>query len=194
MNWKDLGKTLANVGLPILASAVPGGGIIASLIRGALGLAPDATPDAVAAALSPENVLKLRELEAKHEEVLVKAGYDYEVSMRQADATDVAAVNTTMQSEAKAEHWLQWSWRPLNGYVLALGSLALVLGTIYLCVIAVLGKDLGVLNAIPTVVMAVTTALAVPGAVCGVTAWHRGVAQRIDAGEERVVQKVVKTT
>lgn len=194
MDWKALGKTLAGAGLPLLANAIPGGGVIASLISSALGLAQDAKPDDIAKALSPENVLKLRELEAKHEEVLVKAGYDYEVAMRQADKDDVAAVNTTMQSEAKAEHWLQWSWRPLNGYVLALGSLALVLGTIYLCVIAVLGKDLGVLNAIPTVVMAVTTALAVPGAVCGVTAWHRGIAQRIDAGEERAVGKVVKTT
>lgn len=26
------------------------------------------------------------------------------------------AVNATMQAEAKSEHWLTWSWRPLVGY------------------------------------------------------------------------------
>src|SRR5258706_7787741 len=91
MDWKALGKTLAGVGLPLLASAVPGGGVIASLISSALGLAPDAKPADIAAALSPENVLKLRELEAKHEEVLVKAGYDYEVAMRQAKTSSCLA-------------------------------------------------------------------------------------------------------
>lgn len=185
MNLKDLGVAIAKTGLPLLAQAIPGGGVVMSLVQSVLGLGPDTKPEDIAAALTPENVLKLRDLEYKHQETLVKAGYDYDVAMRQADSADLAAVNTTMQAEAKSEHWLQWSWRPLNGYTLAIGSLALVLGTLYLAGVAVLGKDLTILNAIPTVVMAVASALAVPGAVCGVTAWHRGVAQRIDAGEVR---------
>lgn len=28
----------------------------------------------------------------------------------------IAAINATMQAEAKSEHWMQWSWRPLFGY------------------------------------------------------------------------------
>lgn len=32
----------------------------------------------------------------------------------QSDA--IASVNATMQAEAKSEHWLQWSWRPMFGY------------------------------------------------------------------------------
>lgn len=185
MDWKELGKTIANVGLPLLGSAVggPGGAAIGKLITSALGLADGAKPDEIAAAITPENVVKLRELTTKHEEFMVKAAYDAEIAERQVERDEQAAVNATMQGEAKSEHWLQWSWRPLNGYSLAIGSLALVLGVLYLAGVAVLAKDLATLNAIPTVVMAVSAALAVPGAVCGVTAWHRGVAQRIEAGK-----------
>lgn len=28
-------------------------------------------------------------------------------------------INQTMQAEAKSEHWMQWSWRPLIGYTFA---------------------------------------------------------------------------
>lgn len=89
----------------------------------------------------------------------------------------VQAVNKTMQEEAKSEHFLQWSWRPLNGYALAIGSLFSVLGTIWLCYQAVIGKDPTALNALPALVTSITMVLAIPGAVCGVTAWHRGLNQ-----------------
>jgi hypothetical protein len=32
------------------------------------------------------------------------------------EAETLAAINATMQAEAKSEHWIQWSWRPLFGY------------------------------------------------------------------------------
>lgn len=44
-----------------------------------------------------------------------KALYDYELAMRDKDNDVIKAVNDTMQTEAKSEHWLQWSWRPLVG-------------------------------------------------------------------------------
>src|SRR3990172_1748754 len=34
-------------------------------------------------------------------------------------ARSLEAVNATMQAEAKSEHWMQWSWRPLVGYTFA---------------------------------------------------------------------------
>lgn len=34
----------------------------------------------------------------------------------QAEAQILQAVNATMQAEARSEHFLQWSWRPLVGY------------------------------------------------------------------------------
>jgi len=35
-------------------------------------------------------------------------------------AQQAAAINATMQAEAKSEHWLQWSWRPLVGLTFTL--------------------------------------------------------------------------
>jgi hypothetical protein len=29
----------------------------------------------------------------------------------------ITTVNTTMQAEAKSEHWLQWSWRPIGAFI-----------------------------------------------------------------------------
>ena len=182
MDWKAVGKQIAGVGLPLLANAVaPGSGTIVGLITSALGLAPSAAPDDVSAAITsnPEAVLKLKALENQHQELMAKMSYDAETAERNADRDDVAAVNATMQAEAKSEHWLQWAWRPLNGLSLAFGSFALVIGVIAMAGIAVYNKDFATLNAIPTIVMAVTAAMAVPGAVCGVTAWHRGVMQRL---------------
>lgn len=45
---------------------------------------------------------------------------EFEAAIAQAtiqfQASTIAAVNATMQAEAKSDHWLQWSWRPLFGY------------------------------------------------------------------------------
>lgn len=89
----------------------------------------------------------------------------------------IQTVNQTMQAESKSEHWLQWSWRPLNGYALALGSFAAVLFTLWACYQAVILKDANALLALPAIVTSITMVLAIPGAVCGVTAWHRGMKQ-----------------
>lgn len=182
MNWKDLVKPLASLGLPIIGAAIggPAGAAVGKGLAAALGLGADASPEQTAAALgnvNGEQIVALKALDAQ----MAKDKLEHDTALRQADSADLASVNTTMQAEGKSEHWMQWSWRPLNGYALALGSFALVLGVLYMAIVAVMNKDFATLNAIPTVVMAVTAALAVPGAVCGVTAWHRGVAQRIEA-------------
>ena len=48
---------------------------------------------------------KLVELEAD----LTKAALTFSSSV-------IAAVNATMQAEAKSDHWMQWSWRPSVGF------------------------------------------------------------------------------
>lgn len=48
---------------------------------------------------------KALELEAAIEQAAIKF-----------QETTVAAVNATMQEEAKSEHWMQWSWRPFFGF------------------------------------------------------------------------------
>jgi Holin of 3TMs, for gene-transfer release len=38
------------------------------------------------------------------------------IAVVNAQAAMITAVNQSMQAEAKSEHWLQYSWRPLYGY------------------------------------------------------------------------------
>lgn len=97
----------------------------------------------------------------------------------QVESKAMEAVNASIQAElaAKSEHWLQWSWRPLNGMVLAFGSLAAVLITLYAAVVTITGQHPEALGSIPAIVNSVAMVLAIPGAVCGVTAWYRGQTQ-----------------
>lgn len=97
----------------------------------------------------------------------------------QADARTVEAVNSAIAAEAaaKSEHWLQWAWRPLNGMVLAVGSLGTLVFVFYSAVMTMTGLHPEALSSIPGIVNSVAMVLAIPGAVCGVTAWYRGQTQ-----------------
>jgi len=74
MDWKDVGKQLINVGVPILGTALggPAGGLAAqaavSLIGAKFGIDEEkVTPNAIANILgNPDNVLKLKEIELNH--------------------------------------------------------------------------------------------------------------------------------
>lgn len=44
---------------------------------------------------------------------------EFEAKILEYSSRSQEAVNATMQAEAKSEHWLQWSWRPLIGYTFA---------------------------------------------------------------------------
>lgn len=52
-----------------------------------------------------------KELELTHEKEMA----EIEVKLEEIDAKKLESVNQTMREEAKSEHWLQWSWRPLVG-------------------------------------------------------------------------------
>jgi len=61
--------------------------------------------------LEETGLVKTPEEKQKAQEAL----YNYELQMRDKDNDVIKAVNESMQAEAKSEHWLQWSWRPLVG-------------------------------------------------------------------------------
>jgi hypothetical protein len=44
----------------------------------------------------------------------------FESDMRKLDAAQMESVNATIREEAKSEHWMVWSWRPLVGYTFCL--------------------------------------------------------------------------
>jgi hypothetical protein len=61
--------------------------------------------------LEETGLVKTPEEKQKAQEAL----FNYELQMRDKDNDIIKAVNDTMQTEAKSEHWLQWSWRPIVG-------------------------------------------------------------------------------
>ena len=117
--------------------------------------------------------VRLAELKAQTDLAVIQLKNQTETSYKD----EMAIVNTTMQAELHADHFLQWSWRPLNGYALAIGSLVSVGFVIFAGYQAVVLHNVEALNALPQILTAVALVLSIPGAVCGVTAWHRGIAQ-----------------
>lgn len=151
MNWTDIGKKLAEYGLPILGAAVggPGGAALGKIVASTIGATSD-DPDEImkSLAINGDNIVKLREVEAQ-----------LALGMRQADSTDLQSVNQTMQAEAKSEHWAQWAWRPYNGF--AFGT------TLFGCYFV-----LPLMQIEPPVVP--TEAWLAWGGVLGVASWWRG--------------------
>lgn len=109
--------------------------------------------------IPPEVVLKIEEVAARLEEGKDKI---------------VLAVNQTMQAEAKSEHWPQYSWRPFWGFISGIAFGFVVALCCFLAYKAILGGVPQALAMIPQLVSSFAALFAIPGAILGVTAWHRG--------------------
>ena len=163
MDWKDVGKTLGTAAPAIGALiAGPAGGAIGALVASALGAEP--TPAGVSSAVAndPNAFIKLRQLEADHALELQRLVVTSEQNRLAADTTAITAVNTTMQAEAKSDHWPTYSWRPFCGFVF---------GTMFLGCYFVLP-----LFKLPVPVVPTEAWLAM-GGVLGVASYFRGKAQ-----------------
>lgn len=183
MDWKTLGQEIAKIGLPLLGAALPlpGGAAIGTALASMIGLS-SAQPQDILTALTAnaDAVVKAKQFEAQHREKLLEMAYNYEIEQRKADSADVAAVNTTMQTEAAnsaSEAWYQKAWRPFNGFVVGLGSFVATVFSCYLFYLGILGHDPSAINAVPQLATSIALILGVPGAAVGITAWHRGRAQ-----------------
>lgn len=120
MDWKDVAGAVGKAA-PILGTLLggPAGAVVGGLVASALGVG--STPDEVSQALAtnPEAAVKLKQIEADRQvrlqELLVQAA-SAEIT---AASAAIQSVNTTMQAEAKADHWPTYSWRPAIGFVFA---------------------------------------------------------------------------
>lgn len=120
MEWKDVAGSVGKAA-PILGTLLggPAGAVVGGLVASALGVG--STPDEVSQALAtnPEAAVKLKQIEADRQvrlqELLVQAA-SAEIT---AASAAIQSVNTTMQAEAKADHWPTYSWRPAIGFVFA---------------------------------------------------------------------------
>ena len=66
--------------------------------------------------LKGAGILKDPEAEFKAAQALMA----FELETQKAFTTQMESVNATMREEAKSDHWLQWSWRPVVGYTFSL--------------------------------------------------------------------------
>lgn len=115
MKWADVGnklRTVAGAALPAIGTALggPAGAAVGVMLGKALGT--DATPDAVAAALSPDALVKLREVEADLQKAQIQA--DSAASTGQLEVNKAEAANASV---------FVAGWRPAIGWTCALAYL-----------------------------------------------------------------------
>lgn len=88
------------------------------------------------------------------------------------------AVNQTMRAEARSDKWPQYSWRPFWGFISGIAFGFVVALCCVLAYMAVVGGKPDALVMIPQLVAAFSALFAIPGAILGVSAWHRGAEKR----------------
>lgn len=103
------------------------------------------------------------------------------------DTSIVQAVNATMQVEARSDKWYVSGWRPFWGFTSGFAFLFVIILVCYLTWLAVLGGKPEAMAMIPQVIASFAALFAIPGAILGVSAWHRGKKQRIEAGEQPAI-------
>lgn len=161
MDWK---KTLGNLAPTIGSAFGPLGTAGGLAIRELLGMDKNASDEAVQAFVqTPEGALKAKQAE-----------YDYKLNLAKEDTLRITAVNASMQDESKSEHWMQWSWRPFNGFLFGITlfcnyAVPMLMNSL---VLPFLGSSHTIQSgSVPEGVFMAW------GAVLGVTAWHRGLMQ-----------------
>lgn len=160
--------------IPMVATALGGplAGLAAEWVTSKLGLPPSTPGDvkAILSGLSSDKLEELKRVEFEFRFKIAQLGYDSLEKVESLNVQIVQAVNTTMQAESKSEHWAQWFWRPYIG--LCFGTQ--VFGTYFILPILEVP--------VPTIPETVWVAY---GAVLGVTAWHRGRKQVVQAETEK---------
>ena len=175
MDWKALGKTLVDLGLPTLGGALggPAGAAVGKLLANKVTGNASATPDEVFSAFNKDMAAathEARKLELAHEQTLFRLSVDAETKL-------VESVNQTMRAEAAAEKWPQYSWRPFWGFVSAGAFFACVIYVLILMHMAIIDKQMEALRVIPDLVTSMTMLFGIPGAILGVASWWRGKAK-----------------
>lgn len=130
MDWGNTLANLAEQGAVTLATAFGGplAGQAVQFVGDKLLGKKDATPEEVKQALqglSGDQIVQLKKLDLDFKLELAKQGITLEVAKLEADTTRQVAVNTTMQAEAKADHWPTYSWRPFLGFQFGVMTMAI---------------------------------------------------------------------
>lgn len=135
------------------------------------------SPDAAVAALQadPNLAYQYQKAVLDNQADLAKIAADVAIAELAADQANTAAINQTMQTEAKADHWPTYSWRPYIGF--CFGSMGLVSGgTVAIAYIGVMffHVDPVVLGHLPGLIGAEAGVMATMAPVLGIASYFRG--------------------
>lgn len=168
MDWKDIQADIA-AAAPVLGTLVggPAGTAIGSLVATALGTPNDAAAVQQAIKTDPNAAVKLRQIEADNSTRLQELLVTAENNRLVADTAAIATVNTTMQTEAKADHWPTYAWRPFIGFCFGFAWLG-----VYLILPILKGFWPGIV--LPQISSEAWLSI---GGILGVASWFRGKAQ-----------------
>ncbi len=95
-----------------------------------------------------------------------------------AEQKQIESVNKTIQVESQSKNWWTSGWRPYWGFISGTAFLFVCILVCILAYKAVLGGVPEAMAMIPQIIGAFAALFAIPGAILGVTAWHRGKMQR----------------
>lgn len=180
--WDVVKKGLSTFA-PLLGSALgPVGGVAGAMVSAVLGV--DNEPESITKGLenaSPETIAELKRIELENKTELTKLGLQVQIAEAEADAKSIGHVNATMQVETKSEDAWTRRWRPFWGYSSAIAFFIVCMALGWALVIE--GNDVVIKN-LGSIVTSIAMLFSIPGAILGVSAWHRGVKQRIEAGQQ----------
>ena len=132
MDWKEIGRTAASVGAPLLGGALfgPAGAAVGSIIAAQFGISPDATPDQVLTAIKgdPDAALKLRKIETDHIEHL------------QALENERLRIETADVQSARNVH--QHHWMPSAITLLMCAMFGMIIGALFIWAVPGDNKDI----------------------------------------------------
>jgi hypothetical protein len=126
--------------------------------------------------VNPDAAVKLKEIEAKRQVELQALLLQERQAELTSATTNAGDVNETMQTEAKAEHWPTYSWRPFIGFVFGLNLLIASLVTAGVYIVSMCGVK-AASDALATLPQMIGALGAVNGAalpILGIASWFRG--------------------
>lgn len=114
---------------------------------------------------------------------LTRANNDYLLEQSRIENKRLGIINQTMQVEANSENSWASKWRPFWGFVSAI-SFGIISISIAIAFAILAYKDPAeAIKTLPTFITSLAALFSIPGAILGVSAWHRGKEKRIKAGE-----------
>ncbi len=180
MDWKDIASTIGSAA-PLLGTLIggPAGGAVGAMVASALGVGNSADEVSQALATNPDAAVKLKQIESTRQVDLQGLVVQAESNRLASETAAVQAVNATMQTEAKAEHWPTYAWRPFIGFMVGINTAAasvLVLGVYG----GVMAGSMQASAALPTLPLVLGALAAISGTVLpilGIASYFRGKAQ-----------------